>query len=141
MGNTRRPRSPWWHQSAATSVAIARQPPSEGQASDLTLVRRPASAADAIRLSWRTVAVHHVQPLVGVRLQHRREPARRGGLPDPELAGAAMAVSSVFVVTRSRRLRSYEALAAIAEVAATPPARRATAGCALNVAARRPTGR
>ena len=51
------------------------------EASDLTLVSGDLRAAvDAIRLSRRTLAHDQGQPLLGVRLQRGRDPARRGRL-------------------------------------------------------------
>ena len=48
------------------------------EASDLTLVSGDLrAAADAIRLSRRTLRVDPGQPLLGVRLQRRGDPARR----------------------------------------------------------------
>ena len=47
------------------------------EASDLTLVSGDLrAAADAIRLARRTLAHDQGQPLLGVRLQRRRDPAR-----------------------------------------------------------------
>ena len=54
------------------------------EASDLTLVRGDLTAApDAIRLSRRTLGTIKTQPVLGVRLQRRRHPAGRHGLPQP----------------------------------------------------------
>ena len=54
---------------SGTDVAI--------EASDLTLVRDDlVAAADAIRLSRRTLGHDQGQPVLGVRLQRRRDPAR-----------------------------------------------------------------
>ena len=54
------------------------------EASDLTLVRGDLrAAADAIRLSRRTLAHDQGQPVLGVRLQRRRPPARRGRPAQP----------------------------------------------------------
>ena len=48
------------------------------EASDLTLVRGDLLAVpDAILLSRRTLAHDQGQPVLGVRLQHRRHPAGR----------------------------------------------------------------
>ena len=56
------------------------------EASDLTLVSGDLRAAvDAIRLSRaRTLRDDQGQPLLGVRLQRRRDPARRRRLPEPD---------------------------------------------------------
>ena len=48
------------------------------EAADLTLVRGDLrGAADAIRLSRRTLGTIKAQPVLGLRLQRRRDPARR----------------------------------------------------------------
>ena len=55
------------------------------EASDLTLVRGDLRvAADAIRLSRRTLAHDQGQPVLGVRLQRGRHPARRGRAAQPD---------------------------------------------------------
>ena len=55
------------------------------EASDLTLVRGDLRAAvDAIRLSRATLAHHQGQPVLGVRLQRRRHPARRRRPAQPD---------------------------------------------------------
>ena len=62
---------------SGTDVAI--------EASDLTLLRDDlVSAADAIRLSRRTLAHDQGQPVLGVRLQRGGDPARHVG---PAVAG------------------------------------------------------
>ena len=54
------------------------------EASDLTLVRGDLRAAvDAIRLSRRTLPHHQGQPVLGLRLQRGRAPARRLRAPQP----------------------------------------------------------
>ena len=54
------------------------------EASDLTLVSGDLRAAgDAIRLSRADAADDQAEPRLGVRLQPRRAPARRRGLPQP----------------------------------------------------------
>ena len=55
------------------------------EASDLTLVRGDLrAAADAIRLSRRTLAHDQGQPVLGLRLQRRRHPAGRGRAAQPD---------------------------------------------------------
>ena len=55
------------------------------EASDLTLVSGDLRAAvDAIRLARRTLAHDQGQSLLGVRLQRRRDPARRRRPPEPD---------------------------------------------------------
>ena len=58
------------------------------EASDLTLVSGDLrAAADAIRLARRTLGDDQGQPLLGVRLQRRRDPARRRGPAQPDRRG------------------------------------------------------
>ena len=55
------------------------------EACDLTLVRGDLrAAADAIRLSRRTLAHHQGQPVLGLRLQRRRAAAGRGRAAEPD---------------------------------------------------------
>ncbi|WP_067648524.1 heavy metal translocating P-type ATPase [Nocardia harenae] len=78
------------------------------EASDLTLVRGDLRvAADAIRLARRTLRTIHGNLFWAFAYNVAAIPLAVAGLLNPMLAGAAMALSSVFVVSNSLRLRTF----------------------------------
>jgi Cu+-exporting ATPase len=79
------------------------------EASDLTLVRGDLRAAvDAIRLARRTLATIKGNLFWAFAYNLAALPLAAAGLLNPMLAGAAMALSSVFVVSNSLRLRRFK---------------------------------
>jgi Cu+-exporting ATPase len=78
------------------------------EASDLTLVRGYlCAAADAIRLSRATLRTIKGNLFWAFAYNIAALPPAASGLLNPLIAGAAMAFSSVFVVSNSLRLRRF----------------------------------
>ena len=80
------------------------------EASDLTLVRGDLTvAADAIRLSRRTLGTIKANLFWAFAYNVAALPLAAAGLLNPLIAGASMGLSSVFVVSNSLRLRRFRA--------------------------------
>ncbi|MGP4006042.1 heavy metal translocating P-type ATPase [Streptomyces sp. 4N124] len=81
------------------------------EASDLTLVRGDLrAAADAVRLARRTLGTIRSNLFWAFAYNLAALPLAAAGLLNPMIAGGTMALSSVFVVANSLRLRAFRPL-------------------------------
>jgi Cu+-exporting ATPase len=87
------------------------------EASDLTLMRAEIPAVvDAVRLSRRTLATIKGNLFWAFAYNVAAIPLAATGLLSPVVASAAMAFSSVFVVSNSLRLRRFRSVSLPAEL-------------------------